>query len=322
MPPLLIEAARMPFLTGSLLPVLLVWAWSWRLGGQPQVPLLILTLLGVGLLHLGSNLWNDYFDAGGSDPLNSQVTPFSGGSRVIQDGRLSRGQMLFYAVCCLSAAMACGLVLVLTGRPWVLLVGGVGLGLGIFYSAGNWGLMSCGLGEAAIFLAFGPVLTWGAAYVFTGELSLTGFLWGLPLGFLITAILWINQFPDLEADAAANKRNLVVRLGTVRARFWYAMLMVAPYPSLLLLEAGLGVTPLIYLGLLSSPLALWASARAWRSHDSFEEIVPVQAQTILCHMLTGFLILTGLILALALYGSPAAGGAPLPAVPAGRGTVI
>lgn len=315
---LLVEAARLPFLTGSLLPVLLVWAWAWDRTGSAQVPLLVLTLLGVGLLHTGANLWNDYHDASGSDPLNRKVTPFSGGSRVIQDGRMGRGGILFYALCCLSAALACALVLVLTGRPWAIVIGGVGLALGLLYSAVAKGLMSRGLGEPAIFLAFGPVLTLGAAYVFTGELSLIGFWWGLPLGFLITAILWINQFPDLEADAAAGKRNLVVRMGTGQARLWYAGMMLAPYPSLWLLVSFFGVSPWAYLGLCSLPLALRAALGACRSHDSFENIVPVQAQTIITHAATGALILLGLLIALALGGD--AGG--VQPIPAGHGSLV
>ena len=87
--PLLAQAMRLPFLTGSLVPVLVVAAWWWGQGPMPW-GLLLLTLAGVGCLQSGANLINDFYDAVGSDPLNRHATIFSGGSRVIQDGRMSR----------------------------------------------------------------------------------------------------------------------------------------------------------------------------------------------------------------------------------------
>lgn len=316
MPPLLVEAVRLPFLTGSLLPVLMVWAYCWQVYGKAQVGLLLLTLLGVGLLHLGSNLFNDYCDAKGSDPLNQKVTPFSGGSRVIQDGRMSSQAVLALAFCCFSGAIACALMLVLAGRPGVLLVGGAGLLIGLIYSWGPWALMSRGLGELCIFLAFGPVLTWGAGYVFTGQFTWLGFWWGLPLGWLITAILWINQFPDYDADKKAGKNNLVVRLGLARSRIWYVMLMMAPFLSLVLLVECLGITGWIYMGLHGLPLAIRASVLAWRRYDDFEGIVPVQRHTILTHMVTGGFIILGLLIHLALAGEGSG------AIPLGQGGLV
>ena len=186
------RALRLPFLTGSILPVvvgavLAYWAehtWSWRL--------FFLTVFGVGALHLGANLLNDYYDSFGSDPINVYVTPFSGGSRVIQDQELTAETVRWLAYLFLGLGVFCGLALIFQGRPWVALLGLMGFGLGYLYSAAPVQLMSAGWGELAIFAAFGPPLSWGAYYVQSGSLKPVGLAVGLPLGFLITAILWIN----------------------------------------------------------------------------------------------------------------------------------
>lgn len=296
MPALIVEAIRLPFLTGSLLPVLVVAAWAW----PPPWSGLILCLLGVGCLHLGANLINDYYDARGSDVFNVRVTPFSGGSRVIQEGRMSAGKVRGLAMAFFAAGLVCGLILAAWGRPWVLVLGALGLAIGYFYSATHLALMLHGLGEIAIFFAFGPLVTWGSGYVFTGHFSTTALILGLPQAWLMSAVLWINQFPDYQADRKAGKRNLVVRLGTSRSRPWYALLMLLPFPSLALLVYGFGLSPWLYLGFFTLPLAVQAIYRAWRSHNQHDKLIPVQGMTITTHLALGILMVLGLLLGQAL----------------------
>ena len=122
-------------------------------------------------LHLGANLINDYYDAFGSDPLNRNFTPFSGGSRVIQDRELAAETVKTLAYFFLALGVVCGLALIYFGRPWVAVFGFLGLLAGFCYSASPVQLMSLGLGEVLIFLAFGPLLTLGTYYVQTGRLG-------------------------------------------------------------------------------------------------------------------------------------------------------
>jgi len=173
------------------------------------------------------------------------------------------------------------------GRPWVALVGALGLLAAYLYSASPVQLMSLGLGELTIFLAFGPVLSLGAYYALTGRLAAEGFCVGLPLAFLITAILWINEFPDLEADTAAAKQHLVARLGLRRARLVYAGLMLAPFLSLPFLLEIFAFPGHLLAGLVALPPALRAVGLAWRTPPTDEDFVPVQALTIKTHFLLG-----------------------------------
>ncbi len=282
-----VRALRLPFLTGSLMPVAVAGALAYREQGTWMPALLGLTFLGVGALHLGANLLNDYYDAFGSDPINVHVTPFSGGSRVIQNRELSAGTVRFMAFLFLSLGCICGLALIFQGRPWVVVLGLLGLLAGYLYSASPVQLMSAGLGEAAIFLAFGPLVSWGTYYVQTGSLKPVGLAVGLPLAFLITAILWINEFPDINADAAVGKRQLVVRLGLRRSRRVYAALMLAPFASIFFLLEVFHLPDLLVAALAALPLAVKAIGVAWRVPPTEPEFIPAQALTIQTHMLVG-----------------------------------
>ena len=92
-----LKALRAPFLAGSLVPVIIGAAFA--LSSKTfSFWLLLICAVGIIGLHLGANLLNDYFDARGSDPINMRVTPFSGGSRVIQEGELAPRMVLFMAL--------------------------------------------------------------------------------------------------------------------------------------------------------------------------------------------------------------------------------
>lgn len=292
-----IRAVRLPFLTGSLMPVAVAAAFAYWEKEAFDLTFLALTAFGVAFLHLGGNLINDFYDSFGSDPINVYATPFSGGSRVIQRQELSAESVLFLAYLFFGLAMLCGLALIYLGRPYVILIGLMGLGMAYLYSASPVQLMSLGLGELTIFLAFGPVLSFGTYYVMTGLLAPVGLAVSLPLAWLITAILWINEFPDLEADKSAAKRHLVVRLGLKRARWIYAALMVAPFLSLFLLLEVFNLPELIMAALVALPLALKAVRLAFETDPTAPEFVPIQALTIKTHFLTGLAMTLSLLYA-------------------------
>jgi 1,4-dihydroxy-2-naphthoate polyprenyltransferase len=292
-----LRASRLPFLTGSLLPVAAATGLAYLTDHVWNFLLFGLTALGVAALHLGANLINDYYDSFGSDPLNRNFTPFSGGSRVIQEGRMSPEQVKIMAYLLFSLGVGCGLVLIFQGRPWVAVIGLLGLGAAWFYSASPVQIMSLGLGEFMIFLAFGPLLSFGAYYVQTGKFSLAGAAVSLPLAWLITAIIWINEFPDMEADLAAAKHHLVSRLGLKGSRWVYAGLMIAPFVSLFVLMEIFHLPDLIVAALLPLPLAVRAVRLAFRTVPTDPEFVPIQALTIQTHFLTGLTLTLALLYA-------------------------
>jgi len=282
-----LRALRLPFLTGSLMPVVLAWALVYWQSGAGRFLFFLLTVWGVAGLHLGGNLLNDYYDSFGSDPINVRFTPFSGGSRVIQNQELPADAVRNLGYACLALGAACGLMLISYGRPWVALLGLFGAAAAYLYSASPVQLMSKGLGELTIFLAFGPALSLGAYYALTGTLKPEGFCIGLPLAFLITAIIWINEFPDLEADVAAAKQHLVARLGLKKSRLVYTGLMLAPFVSLPILMEIFQFPGHLFAGLVALPPAVKAVRLAWQTDPADEDFVAIQALTIKTHFLLG-----------------------------------
>lgn len=284
-----VKAMRLPFLTGSLMPVILAAALSF-LHGAFHFWLFVVVMTGVGSLHLGGNLINDYYDDPGSDRINLHPTPFSGGSRVIQERLMDARTVWAMAMGFFVLGIGCGLWLALSGRPFVIIVGMMGLLAGYLYSAAPVSLMSRGLGEMTIFLAFGPLITWGTYYVMTGLLTWQAFTLGIPLGFLITAVIWINQFPDYDADRGAGKLNWVIRLGRNRSRRIYSLLMLSPYAVVLYWVLGRKVPWLCLAALLTIPLPLKAIKILNLHYETYDEIIPAQALTIQTHLALGLVL--------------------------------
>ena len=288
-----LKALRAPFLTGSLVPVVIGAALAFK-ESVFVFSYFLVTLIGVAGLHLGANLINDYYDAGGSDPINLRLTPFSGGSRVIQNGEITRETVLTMALFFFALGGFAGLWIVFKGRPMVLVIGFLGLAAGWIYSAPPLQLMSRGWGEGVIFIAFGPLVTMGTYYVMSGSLSGLAFLLGIPQGFFITGVIWINQFPDYEADRQAGKDNLVVRLGSETSRYFYCAIMLMAYVSIIIMASLRVISPLILISFFSFPLTFKAMQVLWREYLSLEGLIPAQALTIQT------LIAHGLLLSLAI----------------------
>jgi len=129
-----IKALRAPFLTGSLIPVIIGAAYGFT-DKHFSLLLFLITALGVAALHLAANLLNDYYDAKGSDPINVRLTPFSGGSRVIQNRQVAPWCVLSIAVFFYVLSLSAAIWLVFLGRPLVLAIGLLGVAAGWAYSA-------------------------------------------------------------------------------------------------------------------------------------------------------------------------------------------
>jgi 1,4-dihydroxy-2-naphthoate octaprenyltransferase len=292
-----IVKVRAPFFTAVVVPALLGTAIAWTRDGRFHFGYFLLTLIGVLCMHAAANMANDYFDyRNGTDEINQEfVSPFTGGSRLIQMGAIQPRQVLLEAIAYFAAATLIGLYLGWTRGVWVLVFGLVGGLSGYFYTAPPFFLVATGLGEVFIGLNFGLLVTLGAYYVQTGQLAWEPVLAALPVAFLIAAVLYINEFQDMTADRAVGKNHLVVRLGRQKAATGYGIIMAAVYLSIVL-GVLLGVTPFALLGLLTAPLA-W---RAWQvarvKYDSPRELTPANADTIQAHLWTGLLLTLGYVI--------------------------
>jgi len=288
---------RAPFFTASAIPVLVGTALAWNMTGRFDWFKFLLVLIGVPLFNGGTNCANDYYDhRTGNDDININPTPFSGGSRVIQKGVVPPRQMLVASFLFFGLGSVIGLYLnAVTPGNLVLYLGIFGLVTGFFYTATPVLIGYRGIGEVVVGLDLGTLAIIGAYYVQAHSLNWSVFWISLPIGFLVAAILYINQFPDYDADKAVNKKHLVVRLGKRKAVYGYYFLIAATYLVIAGSVIFKMVTPFVLVSFLTLPIS-WGAVRILKSnYDKFAELIPAQAKTIQTHLLVGLLLSVGLI---------------------------
>lgn len=181
--------------------------------------------------HSGGNLLNDYFDhLNGSDKHNKdRITPFTGGSRFIQDQLLKPKAVFHFGVVLIGLSTALGLY-ICARTTWELIsIGIIGVAIAWAYSAPPLYLMSRGVvGEIAIAIAWSLVVI-GFASIQIDSMAYKAAPIGLAYGLMVSNILLVNQIPDTHADMLANKMTLATRTNSITLSYWYIGIFIAAY---------------------------------------------------------------------------------------------
>ncbi|NMM80186.1 hypothetical protein B2J86_04435 [Acidovorax sp. SRB_14] len=199
----------------------------------------LLGYLALFFLEAATVFLNEWFDFD-SDRRNRNAGPFTGGSRVLVDGRLDRAAMRKGIALALLAAVA-ALVALIAAAPAgsalpVALLYAVFAAFALFYTVPPLKLSHRGLGELDVALthSVGAIL---AGYVAQGGgwSHRVPWLLALPLGIAVLPSILLAGCPDHAADQAAAKRTLVVLLGKRNtARLAMAATVAAPATAALL----------------------------------------------------------------------------------------
>lgn len=240
------------------------------------------------LAHALGNVLNDVHDArNGADAANTQgVYPFTGGARLIQNGEVSERQTGDLAKAMLIFLIPAGLLLAVKVGPGVLLLGLAGLLLAWAYSAPPLQLMSRGLGELTVALAWFLVAV-GADYVQRRQFFVIPASAAASFALLVAALLVINGVPDARADAQVGKRTLAVRLGPKGAAALYGWLVALAH-GWLATSVWLLIPPHPALwGLVSLPLSLAAWVILLRQANKPERLKPALALTVAATLVHG-----------------------------------
>jgi 1,4-dihydroxy-2-naphthoate octaprenyltransferase len=291
---LILRTTRLPFLSATIIPVLLGILIAVRHGAF-DIWLALLTLLGASLAHLAINVTNDIFDTlSGADAANINPTQFSGGSRVLIYDLLTLRQLVTVALSLFAGAAAVGLLLVwLTGSLTLLLIGIAGIAVGVAYTAPPLKLVYRGLGEIAVALGFGPIMLLGAYVVQTGRLALEPFVVSITVGILVALILYVNEIPDRTGDAAAGKRTLPVRLRPETVTGGYLLAALVAFAVIVVGVAG-GLLPWpTLLALAAVPLALRIHTGIRQHYNSPYTLMAVMGTNVNLNLIVGGLLLGG-----------------------------
>jgi 1,4-dihydroxy-2-naphthoate octaprenyltransferase len=289
---LALRATRLPFLTATIVPVVLGIAIA-ASHGSFDLAAAALTVIGAAFVQLGLNVANDVFDTvQGADDANVTPTRFSGGSRVIQYGLVSLRQMATLATVCYVLAGVVGLVLLATrGSPALLVIGIVGFVVSLGYTAPPLKFVYRGLGEVAVALGFGPLMLLGAYVVQTrGTLAWEPFVASIPIALLVALILYVNEIPDRRGDAHAGKRTLPVRFSPSTIITGYNVAAAAAYVTVVL-GVVTGVLPIpTLLMLLTIPLARQVSAGLRPNYDNPYGLMASMGVNVRLHLAAGVLL--------------------------------
>jgi len=217
-------AARPKTLPASVSPVIVGTALAVADGRFAFFPAMA-ALIGALLLQIGVNFANDYFDHQKGIDTEERLGPI----RVTQSGLIPPGQVKKGMITVICGAAAVGIYLVYIGG-WPIFIAGLAAILStLAYSGGPYPFASHGLGDLFVFIFFGPVAVCGTYYVQALQLSQKVIWLSLPVGFLITAIIVVNNLRDIATDRKTGKNTLAVKLGIRLTRLEYLLLVVVAF---------------------------------------------------------------------------------------------
>lgn len=288
-----LKGTRANFLILAVFLVMIGGAVAWHEGGFHPM-LFAWTVAGVVLAHMSVNLFNEFSDWRTGIDAHTRRTPFSGGSGNLPSGQATPRQVRLAAWGTLATAFIIGLGLAnASGWPILLLmlIGGLTI---VGYTEFLTRIM---LGEVLSGVTLGSLVVIGAYYVQRSAVSLPAIWVSVPPGVLTMLLLFLNEFPDMDADRMGGRRHLVIVLGRKRASWLYCILLSFMY---LWIAAGvvLGITPAAtLLGLLTLPAGVAAIRGALRFADDPEGIVPAMGMNVVTVLATDLLLAVGFLIA-------------------------
>lgn len=285
---------RPPFLILGPVCVFLGYACArWRMGDVSGWNF-ILALMGAVAAHIGVNALNEYSDFKSGLDFKTRRTPFSGGSGTLPAHPEAARGTLWVGILGAGVVLAIGLYFIATGGMGILPLGLAGLALIVLYTnyitrSVFWCLMAPGLG-------FGVFMVMGSDFVLSGSYSLAGFIASLVPTFLVSNLLLLNQFPDVEADRSIGRKHLVVVSGLKVGAAVYILFLALAFLSLVAGVAAKAIPATCLVGLGTMVLAIPAALGALRHYDDPDRLIPAMRLNVLINLLTPALVGVGFLI--------------------------
>jgi len=221
-----IQLLRPVFLLGGLTMNLFGAALAYHMDSKIDWTSLICFQLVIVVLQLAGHAANDYADFE-TDAANRNRTWFSGGSGILPAGGVSRkGAIRLCAAFAATTILASSVFTIMLGwNIGVLILIIAGLGMSLQYSLGPLKLSYRGLGEIFMMLIYGSVCADAAFIIQHGTWDNLALVATAPLMVQVLTLMLLTEYPDIEADSPAGKKNLVVRMGRDKTRL-IAMIVI------------------------------------------------------------------------------------------------
>ena len=253
-----------------------------------------LAMIGSILVHVTVNVMNDFHDYMDGIDFNTQRTPFSGGSGVLTSNLLRPKQAFWFATISLLTAMVIGFYFVAV-RGWLLFPLLLLAGFSAYFY--NVCLSRWLVGELFAGLNFGPILVLGAYYVQTGRYSWEALCASIAPGILTANLLFLNEFPDREADQKGGRRHLVILMGREGARFLFVAFIGAAYLSIVMGVLTQMMPPVTLISLGTIGFAWKAARGALTLYHDTNRLVPALGANVITILGTQALLTVGYVIA-------------------------
>jgi len=285
---------RLPFLI--LAPACALVGLGTALWTKGSVNWLYVLLVFIGALaaHISVNAFNEYYDFKTGLDARTQKTPFSGGSGTLPaKPEMARSAFLTASISFAITGLI-GLYFVWVWG-WELIPLGV-VGLFLLYGYTVWLAYNPVLCLLAPGLGFGTLMVVGTHFALTGEYSWIAFVASLVPFFLVSDLLLLNQFPDVDADKSIGRRHYPIIAGRKVSGYIYIAFLLGAYLAILF-GVAFGLLPkFALLGLLTLMLAVPVIRSVLRYADDIPHLIPAMGQNVLINLLTPVLVAVGLFI--------------------------
>jgi 1,4-dihydroxy-2-naphthoate polyprenyltransferase len=262
-----------------------------------------LLVAGVVSTHISVNLFNEYSDFKTGIDNNTPKTPFSGGTGMLTRGLTKPGSVLRAAIITLLTGLAVGIYFTFKSH-WTIIILAIIGGLTIVlytevlakYMLGEF---FCGL-TLGTFVVLGTYIAMNASpgQSVSDLLPFEVILISIPPGILTLLLLFLNEFPDFEADRAGGRNHIVIRFGLKKSAFIYITGLIATFGIIVIMPLA-GISSFwLYLALIPLPFAVKAGTTALRYNGDFHTIVPALGQNVMTVLGVDLLLAVGVFISI------------------------
>ncbi|MEA2009008.1 MAG: prenyltransferase [Chloroflexota bacterium] len=254
----------------------------------------IIVLIGALAAHISTNVFNEYFDFKSGLDAKTQRTPFSGGSGTLQAEPEMEKLVLIMAWGTAIIIAVVGIYFVIL-RGWQLLPLGIA-GLLIVITYTIWWTKNPIACLVAPGLGFGVLMVMGTHFALTGTYTWTAFIASLLPTFLVSDLLLLNQFPDVEADKSIGRKHYPIAIGKKASSTLYGIFLLLAYLSIIV-GVILNLLPVFsLLALLTSVLGWKIFQGARQNAEDIEALAPSMGMNVIVNLATPVLLAIGLFI--------------------------
>jgi 1,4-dihydroxy-2-naphthoate octaprenyltransferase len=283
---------RIPFLILTPASVLLGLGTAVWTSGSVSIFFGALALIGAASAHISVNSLNEYFDYKSGLDFHTKRTPFSGGSGTLPENPEMARYALVIGLASFALTSAVGIYFLMV-RGWLLIpLGLIGLFVVFFYTI--WLTRNPLLCLIAPGLGFGTLMVMGTDFVLTGSYSSTAFISSLVPFFLVSNLLLLNQFPDVEADHNAGRRHLPIILGLRKSSLIYGTFLLLTYVSIMVGIYLHYLPQFSLMGLFTIGIAVPTFVGVYRYGENIQKLMPYLGLNVILVIATPVLVAVGL----------------------------